>query len=302
MTILSSDASSGVLPFLIDTGRQKPALRGRLVRIDDVVSSILARHDYPQSVAELSAEAMVLAACLASTMDYDGVFTLQASGAGPVKTLLADVTSGGALRAYIQQDTDAVDAKTPLGAPASLIELMGTGYLAFTVDQGDQGRYQGIVPLEDPDLNAVAMRYFANSEQIAAALLIAAKPKTDGGWHAAALMLQQIPEVGGTGARQETPSEEDVWHTACVLMATCTREELMNPKLSPENLLHRLFHELDVSILPFRPMEDECRCSPGRVIRMLDGLSLEERRELADGEGIITVACEFCKKEHRTPA
>ena len=53
---------------------------------------------------------------------------------------------------------------------------MGTGYLAFTVDQGEQGRYQGIVPIEAADLKSVSMRYFSDSEQIDTVLLIAAQP------------------------------------------------------------------------------------------------------------------------------
>ncbi|MCE2517167.1 MAG: Hsp33 family molecular chaperone HslO [Alphaproteobacteria bacterium] len=306
-----------VLPFLIDVGERKAALRGRLARVDEVASSILSRHDYPSAVAELSAESMALAACLATTMDYDGVFTLQASGNGDVKTLFADVTSSGAMRAYAQHDEE-LDPATPLGAPAPLIGLMGTGYLAFTVDQGEQGRYQGIVPIEDADLTGVAMRYFADSEQIDTALLIAALPKisgpitsgpkksqpTDaGGWHAAALMLQRIPETGGTNdAPIISAEEDDIWHTACTLMATCTRDELVDPELAPADLLRRLFHELDVSVLPLREITDECRCSPDRVDRMLAGLSKDERLEFADDDGMITVACEFCKKEHRSAA
>lgn len=300
--ILQLASSNWVVPFLMDTAGRIAALRGRMTRVDDVVTSILSRHQYPKHIEELSAESMALAACLASTMDYDGVFTLQASGKGEVSTLFADVTSEGAMRAYAQHDED-YDLKTPLGAPAPLINLMGTGYLAFTVDQGEQGRYQGIVPIEDPDLNAVAMRYFATSEQIDTALLVAAKPKSDGGWHASALMLQRIPETGGTqNTAPMTAEEQDVWHTACTLMATCTRDELMDPEIKPEVLLHRLFHELDVSVLPYRPIRDECRCSPDRVDRMLQGLTKEERLEFADDDGMITVACEFCKKEHRNQA
>ena len=126
------------------------------------------------AVAELSAEAIALAACLASTMDYDGVFTLQASGDGPVKTLFADVTSAGAVRGYTSFDKNI--GISDRGAPAAIISLMGTGYLAFTVDQGEQGRYQGIVPIEAADLKSVSMRYFSDSEQIDTALLIAARP------------------------------------------------------------------------------------------------------------------------------
>ena len=295
---VASAQHNGVLPFLMDAGARKAALRGRLARVDGIASSILNRHGYPMAAAELSAESIALAACLSSTMDYDGVFTLQASGNGAISTLFADVTSAGAVRAYAQVADD-FDQDQSLGAPAALINLMGTGYLAFTVDQGENGRYQGIVPIEEPDLNAVAMRYFYNSEQLDTALLLAAKPDGKDGWHAAALMLQRIPETGGNNEVQAFSAEEDdIWHTACTLMATCTRDELTDPNLSPEELLRRLFQELNVAVLPFKIMEDQCRCSPERVERMLDGLEQAEKIDLADDNQTITVSCEFCKKEH----
>ena len=295
---MASEVQNGVLPFLMNTSEKRTALRGRLARVDGIASSILARHQYPLAAAELSAESIALAACLSSTMDFEGIFTLQASGNASISTLFADVTSAGAVRAYAQVAED-FDNDQSLGAPAALIKLMGTGYLAFTVDQGDNGRYQGIVPIEEPDLNAVAMRYFYNSEQLDTALLLAAKPDGNGGWHAAALMLQRIPETGGNNEPQPfTDAEDDLWHTACTLMATCTRDELTDPKISPEELLRRLFQELNVAVLPFKMMQDECRCSPERVERMLDGLEQDEKIDLADDDNRITVSCEFCKKKH----
>ncbi|MGC6485207.1 MAG: Hsp33 family molecular chaperone HslO [Candidatus Puniceispirillales bacterium] len=289
----NSPARSGVLPFLIDAGPRQ-VLMGRFVRVDDVASTILGRHDYPLSVAELCAETVALAACLASTMDYDGVFTLQASGDGPVKTLFADVTSQGAVRAYSSHDENMTN--TSLGAPAAIISLMGSGYLAFTVDQGEQGRYQGIVPIEAPDLRSVSMRYFRDSEQIDTALIIAARPDGNAGWQASALLLQRIPETGGSGKPGQ--GDADLWHTACALMATCTREEMLDPRLSPEDLLYRLFNELDVRVQPFRPLKDECRCSPERVERMLAALPDDEKHSLSDDGHRIMISCEFCKKEH----
>lgn len=299
MIMIPSNEASGVLPFLLDVGPSRAAMRGRLVRIDAVASSILARHGYPVGVAELTAEAMALGAALASTMDYDGIFTLQASGDGLIRTLFSDVTSNGAVRAYASA-ADSTPALDQCGNPAPILDLMGAGYLAFTVDQGDQGRYQGIVPIEASDLGAVSLRYFRDSEQIDTAIIVAARPSDAGGWHAASLLLQRIPEVGGSeGVRITDAIGDDHWHTACTLMATCSRDELTDPTVAPDVLLHRLFHEMGVSALPFRPLRDECRCSPDRVDRMLATLSVEERRELADDDDMITVACEFCKVEHR---
>ena len=290
-----SSSHCGVLPFLIDSGPRR-ALMGRFARVDAAAASILSRHDYPMPVAELSAEAIALAGCLASTMDYDGVFTLQASGDGPVKTLFADVTSAGAVRAYTSFDENIGITET--GAPAAIISLMGTGYLAFTVDQGEQGRYQGIVPIEAADLRSVSMRYFSDSEQIDTALMIAANHDDQAGWRASALLLQRIPETGGTGESIPQSDDDDLWHTACALMSTCSRDELLDPDLTQQELLFRLFHELDVRVQPFRPLRDECRCSPERVERMISSLSDEEKHSLSEDGTSIMISCEFCKKEH----
>lgn len=294
-----SFSTSGVLPFLINAGPRR-ALMGRLARIDDVAASILERHGYPLAVSELAAEAIALSACLSSTMDFDGVFTLQASGDGPVKTLFADVTSAGAVRSYASFD-EQISISGP-SEPAAMIALMGTGYLAFTVDQGEQGRYQGIVPIEAADLRSVSMRYFSDSEQIDTALMIAARFDETRGWQASALLLQRIPETGGNADDNADPvmdpETEDLWHTACALMSTCSRDELLDPDLPHEELLFRLFHELEVRAQPFRPLRDECRCSPERVERMLASLSDEEKHSLSEDGKSIMISCEFCKKEH----
>ena len=40
--------ASGILPFVIDAGvGRKAAIRGRMVRLDGVVDSIMDRHQYP---------------------------------------------------------------------------------------------------------------------------------------------------------------------------------------------------------------------------------------------------------------
>src|SRR6201992_1388526 len=80
------------------------ALRGRLVRLGPAVDRILAQHDYPEPVATLLGEALTLAVLLAGALKYDGVFTLQTKGNGPVRLLVADVKTDGAVRGYAQFD------------------------------------------------------------------------------------------------------------------------------------------------------------------------------------------------------
>ena len=297
---------SCVVPFYLtgeSSGKSPPLIRGRLARLFSPAASILSRHAYPDNVSAVCAEMMALAACLSTTMKFDGVFTVQAKGDGAVKTLFADVTSDGHIRSYAafddQQAGDVIASR-----PAVLPRLMGSGYVAFTVDQaatnGDAGhRYQGIVELEGPHLADCAMTWFRNSEQLAAHVLAVAE-KTDLGWQSAALFLQQIAEGGGQGdVKLSAASLEDQWHTAMVLMSSVQKTELLDPYLRPDDLLFRLFHANGLHVQPFRPMYDHCRCSSEKVETMLHSLSPEQRIDMSDETGHLVVNCEFCKTTRR---
>ena len=150
-----------------------------------------------------------------STLKFDGVFTLQAKGNGLVRTLFADITEAGHLRGYTAMENNptgfqgAALAHDPSGS-VCLGPLMGSGYIAFTVDDGtSNGRYQGIVELDERHLSDAAMRWYENSEQLETIIVCAAEKRTDG-WQAVALMLQKIAVNGGKGCLLYTsPSPRD---------------------------------------------------------------------------------------------
>jgi molecular chaperone Hsp33 len=300
-------ADAQILPFYLAEGSNDVALiRGRMASVGRAANTILARHAYPEIVAILQAEALALAACLASTLKFDGVFTLQAKGDGPVRTLLADITETGALRGYAAFDDNraALQAATlshdPTG-PVRLGQIMGDGYIAFTVDDGGtNGRYQGIVELDNQYLSDAAMRWYENSEQLNTVVVCAAARAPDG-WQAVALMLQRIAAEGGkrgamtwsdAAARAQS---DDAWNTAKTLLASVTRDELLDPALSPENIVFRLFNTLAPHSAPARPVADQCRCNVEKVEAMLQQLGEDEVEDLADEDGNLTITCEFCK-------
>ena len=293
---------SCVVPFYLTgetSGQSAPLIRGRLARLFSPAASILSRHSYPDSVSAVCAEMMGLAACLSTTLKFEGVFTVQAKGDGAVKTLFADVTSDGHIRSYAAFDDQQADQLDASG-PAVMPRLMGSGYIAFTVDQAaaneDAGhRYQGIVELEGPNLGDCAVAWFKNSEQLTANVITVAQ-KTTSGWQSAALFLQQIAEES-TDNPLTRPAAwlKDEWHTAMVLMSSAQKAELLDPTLRPNELLFRLFHANGLHIQPFRPMSDHCRCSAEKVEWMLQSLSAEQRLDMSDETGHLVVNCEFCK-------
>lgn len=270
-----------VQPFQIEG----PGLRGRLVKLGPAIDTILTRHDYPPAVANLLAEALTLAATLSAALKYEGVFTLQIKGSGPVKMLVADVTSAGTLRGYAE-----VDGDLPSGE-AALSRLVGQGYLAFTVDQGTHTeRYQGIVELTGDTLADSVHHYFRQSEQFSAAVRLATGRGEDGTWRAGALMLQRLPDKERIVLREER--DED-WRRAVILMNSASDAELLDPGMESRDLLYRLFHEDGVRVFESYGLAFGCRCSRERAERILASLPRGEIAELTV-DGKVTVTCQFC--------
>lgn len=278
-----------VLPFQLGGG----AVRGRFARLGASVDAILAGHGYPGPVAALLAETLALAAVLAGSLKYDGVFTLQAQGDGPVALVLADVTSGGDLRGYARFDGDKVAAATS----RSVAALLGKGYLAFTVDQGPKtDRYQGIVELVGDTLSHCAEEYFRQSEQLDTAVRLASAPPADGaGWHAAALMIQRMPGSVPGAPILTVHQSEDAWHTATVLMASATAGEMLDDGLAPDRVVHRLFHAEGLVTHDPKELRARCRCSRKRVESTLRSFPRAEVEALKDAGGKVVVTCEFCR-------
>jgi molecular chaperone Hsp33 len=300
-------ADDVVLPFRIAPF----ALRGRLVRLGPALDAILHRHAYPKLVAAALAEAIAMGAALAATLKYDGVFTIQTKGDGPLRMLVADVTSAGAVRGYAQFDDARIAA---LGdGPVSVPRLFGAGYLAFTVDQGaDMERYQGIVELTGATLAECAHHYFHQSEQFEAGLSVAVAG-TDGPdgtvrWRAGAIMIQRLPPEDAQGsaegrepvardpARRE--AEEEGWRRAMILMGSAKTRELVDPDLAPWKLVDRLFLAEGVEI--YRPLTlvHRCRCDPLRMREVLRTIPRAELETMREEDGAVRMTCEFCNTAH----
>ncbi len=281
-----------VRPFLLEV----PGLRGRLVRLGPLADLILSRHAYPEAVARLLGELLALSAGLSSTLKFDGIFSLQTKGDGPVPLMVSDVTTGGELRGYADFDAAKLEAlQGALGAEAPAASLLGAGYLAFTVDQGENTeRYQGIVELDGEQLSDIVQHYFRQSEQFNAAIKLAAG-KVGGAWRAGALILQQLPEEGGAWLGS---GEEDDWRRSVVLMSTCGEQELLDPALAADDLLYRLFHEERVRVYKPRALLEGCRCSRERIETVLRTMS-EDDLEYMKIDGEVIVTCQFCNIDFR---
>jgi molecular chaperone Hsp33 len=287
-------AADFVLPFdLPDVG-----LRGRILRLDAVSTRALAAHPLPEAAQRVLAEALALSALLGSSLKLEGRLSVQTKGDGPLNLLATDYFAGGGLRGYARLDEKRF---AEAGRPSHFGTLVGKGALAITIDpkKGAQA-YQGLVPLAADGLAASAETYFAQSEQLATRLRLAAGPiyraDTGHGWRAGALMVQAVP-----GARIADITASDDWQRVSLFLQTLEDVELLDTTVSAESILWRLFHEDEVRVHPSQPLRFQCGCESERVRTVLKSYSAEELKDLPDPDGIIRTRCEFCGSVYEFP-
>ena len=230
---------------------------------------------------------MTMAAALSGALKYDGVFTLQIQGNGPISLVVADVTSSGDLRAYARFDAEKLAAR----AGSAVTDCFGKGYLAFTVDQGPgTDRYQGIVDLDGQTLADSARAYFERSEQLATEMVLAVSPPAAGaGWRSGAAMIQRMP-TGPHSPILTAEEANEVWNRSSILMGTLRADELLDARVTPRQLLHRLFHEDGFSVAATKALRARCRCSAERVGGTLRTFPRAEIESLKDDNGEVVHA------------
>lgn len=269
--------------------------RGRVVRLGGVVDEILSAHDYPPAITHLLAEALVLATLLGSLLkDHAGQLTMQAqTEAGVVKLLVCDYRAGE-LRGYADFDRDRL---ADLGANPSLSALFGKGYLAITFDlPGENGRYQGIVPLEGETLAAACEAYFMQSEQLPTLIRVGARHDASG-CIAGGLLVQHLPDGEEGRERLHARLDHPEWEHVSILASTTRYDELVDRDLSLEALVWRLFHEEDeVRAEQGAHISRGCRCSAEHYSDVIGRFPEAERVEMRDEDGIIKVDCAFCSR------
>src|SRR4051812_22367080 len=305
----SVPVDDAVLPFEVDT----LDLRGRLTRMGPALEDILTKHDYPPQVCKLLGEAIVLTTLLGSSLKFDGRFILQTQTDGPVSFLIVDFQAPDRLRAYARYDATRLKDGLDTGS------LLGRGHLAMTIDQGpDMSRYQGLVALDGDSLEDAAHEYFLRSEQIPTRVRLAVGEEWRGGgdgpkhrWRAGGMLLQFLPKAperarqadlhpgdAPEGTRTHTVAEDDAWVEGRSLISTVEDVELIDPDLSGERLLYRLFHERGVRVFTPLPLRAQCSCSRDAVAAMLASFAAKDRADMVK-DGKVVVTCEFCSSVYQ---
>lgn len=278
----SPGGESGALRrFLLET----QPLRGHWVRLGAAWHELRARRSYPPVVEALLGEAATAAVLLAATLKFAGTLTLQFSGNGRVRLLVAQCTDDFQLRAVAHHDLDNSEA-------AGFAELVGTGRLAVTVQsEVSAAQYQGIVSLQGADLGECLERYFESSEQLPTRLMLAADGTRAGG-----MLLQKLPGAGG-GGESAGALLQTAWEDLQQGLDSLSPEVLL--EATAEEAVRRVSGVHDCRLFGVTPVRFGCRCSEARVASLVRSLGPDEARAALAEQGLLTVTCEFCGRDYR---
>ncbi|MDX1636189.1 MAG: Hsp33 family molecular chaperone HslO [Marinobacter sp.] len=252
-------------------------VRGAWVRLADSYREIASQASYPTVVRQLLGESLAASVLMSGTLKFEGTLSLQASGQGPLRTLMTECSHDRYLRGLARFDEIPADAD-------SLGELLGEGKMAITITPEQGQRYQGVVPREHESLARCLEDYFERSEQIATSLVLFADQDQSAG-----LLLQRLP--GGT------EPDDDLWRRVNHLASTLKADELLG--LDSETVLHRLFHEETVRLFDADPVAFRCSCSRERTLGALEAIGQKECYDIIEERGAIDMDCQFCHAHYR---
>ncbi|OUS28247.1 hypothetical protein A9Q99_11980 [Gammaproteobacteria bacterium 45_16_T64] len=265
--------------FMIDNS----AIRGEWCLLESTYQTVIAKHNYPLEIQGLLGEMMAAAVMLSSTLKFEGRFTLQARGEGPIQLATVECTHDKHLRSVARWQGDIEG----LG----FNELLQSASLAITIEPDKGENYQGIVPLEHGNLSQCLEFYFQQSEQLDTRIWL-----HEGNGKAAGLMIQVMPFNSADALNVDDEAQAEDWQRVTTLADTLTAEEHL--AISAEELLHRLYHEENVRMFDAELIDFKCSCSKKKMSAALVSLGKEELLQILEEQEQINMNCEFCNTNH----
>ena len=268
---------NSLLPFSLNSADVK----GRVIKLDDQLDVILTQHQYPESVAKILGELLMVASLIGSQFKDEVTLTIQLQIKENNQYIVADYQAPGMIRGYAKFDQ--------ISSNKSYEDIISDSLLVVTVDRKNNQRYQGVVEIKDKDIAKAMEEYFYQSEQINTSIKLKIgrlfQPAKGESWCGGGIIIQKLP----------SKFEEDSWKEANLYFSTIRDDELLDPSLSLEKLLYSVYNEMDVVVYDDLPILHKCRCSRERVEQVIESLGCEQALSLIIDDK-VSVDCQFCNK------
>jgi molecular chaperone Hsp33 len=263
-------------------------VRGVAAVTTDVCDDARSRHGtFPTATAALG-RALTSALLLAATGKRDERLSLEFSGDGPLRGILAEATPDGTARGFaFRPKTDVPPRNGKLDVGGAL----GAGQLCVMRIPLEGGSlYRSIVPLVSGEIGIDVASYLTQSAQIPSAVGVGVLVGPDGAVLAAGgYLLQGMPDADPDALERLATRVEGMPPPS----------ELVRTGHGPVDMLGLLLADGPVRVLEERTVQFRCRCSPDRVRAAIIAMGRDEIAALlAEGKPAEAV-CEFCSTAYR---
>lgn len=283
-----------ILPFLF----KNTPIRGKICCFDNVIDQIIKQHNYPALISHLLGEAAIITAILASINNKSdqNITTLQIRSDGPITLLTVDCFDQNKIRGYVNYDDKTYKKLVENESTPPLSQLFNNGYLTITLNHHLPSRYQGIVELKLDTITACVENYFLQSEQIETNLIVSTGQnylKTGINWCGGAIIVQKLPKE-----QNQIFALDNLWEEIKILTETVQMDELIDPTISSQDLLYRLYNQHEVLLFPEQDFIFKCRCSREKAQNIFNSIPYDELHSFKIDD-YIEIKCEFCGKKEK---
>ena len=256
-------------------------LRARAARTTGLVNEALRRHTPgPLGSLALGRALSVMAVFPATWKDCERV-SVQWSGGGCLKTVMAEARPGGVLRGYVRHPS--AGAPMPREGYRGVAHGLLPGGFVGVIRQSIRGTFQqGQVELTSGELDEDLEVFFEQSDQVATRLrgLVGMGSSTEQLTECAGVMIQELPDDQPTSLP-----------AGAVL-------EALDPAASLADLLAAAMGQ-PFDVLEEIPLRFACSCDRERVAAGIGLLSVDELLDMINDDKGASIHCEFCAEDYR---
>ncbi len=269
-----------IIPFTLNSA----AVKGRMIKFDSQINIVLKQHDYPDNIAIILGELLMVGCLLGSQFKDEILLTLQLRMKEGNDYFVADYQYPGNIRGFARVKEDTVKKEYK--------NIIKDSILMVTIDRKNSNRYQGIVEITNDNLAQAMEEYFQQSEQINTALKLKigkiTLPDSEESWCGGGILIQKLPGK----------DEENKWNEAKLFFSTIKDHELIDPSLSIKDLLFAVYNEMEVCVYEQTEISHKCRCSLEKIEQVIFSIGYEEAIASIQEEK-ISINCEFCNKKYQ---
>ena len=261
-------------------------IRGEVVHLEEALQTILAQRDYAPAIQVLLGEMLSATALLASTLKIKGRISLQIQASGTLQWAMAECNHLGEVRALADYESDPIFEHAE--DSSTVLKTLVSPVLFINIEPEFGERYQGIVPLDKPDLAGCLMQYYDLSAQLPTRISLASNGQRSGG-----LLIQLLPR---NNEEEQKIVDEDLWPRMTMLTSTLKKDELTD--LPATEILYRLYNEEEVRLPDAEQLKFGCTCSKERCETALEQIGVNAVRETLEHQNPIEMDCQFCNTHY----